>query len=63
LRAVWQKFGIHQLAGIYSIVFGYIYSSEVTWLELWTISTDVKRFCVLEQRKFNYIGKESNYFH
>ena len=36
-------------AGIYSIVFGYIYFIEVKWLEHWTISTDnIWKFCRLE---------------
>jgi len=35
-------------AEIFSIVFGYNYFSEVTWLELWTISTDnITWLCVL----------------
>ena len=63
MRAVSQKFEIYITAGIYSIVIGYIYCSEVTWLELWTISTDnIRRLCVLElkdipiQHVFYFIG-------
>jgi len=28
MKAISQKFGIYKIAGIYSIVFGYIYFSE-----------------------------------
>jgi hypothetical protein len=40
LRAASLKFRIYITAGIYSIVFRYIYFSDVTWLELLTISTN-----------------------
>jgi len=39
LRAASPKFRIYITAGIYSIVFRYIYFSDVAWLELLTIST------------------------
>jgi hypothetical protein len=52
-------------AGIYSIVFGYIYFIDVKWLEHWTISTDTiwKVFRlelkdILIQQQFVFIGKD-----
>jgi len=52
-------------AGIYSIVFVYIYFIEVKWLEHWTISTDnIWKLCRLElkdiliQQEFIFIRKD-----
>jgi len=46
LRAGSQKFAIYKTAGIYSIVFEYIYFSEVTLLELYTNPTNnIRKLC------------------
>ena len=49
MRAVSKKFAIYKTAGIYSIVFEYIYFSEVTLLELYTNPTkNIRKLCGLE---------------
>ena len=65
MRAVSQKFAIYKTAGIYSIVFEYIYFSEVTLLELYTNPTNnIRKLCGLEpttmpDRKGTFIPGDS----